>query len=105
MPRIIHEPDAAPVRPSRRALLAAAAGAAAAMAGAASKELMADPEQEAGFVYVESNVGAPGGNAILAFRRDAAGALTALPRSPFPAGGTGVFATSLALGPFDSDQN
>jgi 6-phosphogluconolactonase (cycloisomerase 2 family) len=62
-------------------------------------------EQPSGVVYVESNIGTPGGNSILAFRRDSQGELTSLPGSPFPTGGTGVFDTSLQLGPFDSDQN
>ena len=62
-------------------------------------------EQPSGVVYVESNIGTPGGNSILAFRRDSQGNLTPLPGSPFLTGGTGVFDTSLQLGPFDSDQN
>lgn len=62
-------------------------------------------EQPSAVVYVESNIGTPGGNSILAFRRDGQGNLTPLPGSPFLTGGTGVFDTSLQLGPFDSDQN
>ena len=58
-----------------------------------------------GVVYVESNVGVAGGNSVLAFRRDGQGNLTPLQGSPFLTGGTGVFDTSLQLGPFDSDQN
>ncbi len=56
-------------------------------------------------VYIESNIGTPGGNSILAFHRDRDGRLTPLPGSPFLTGGTGVFDLSLKLGPFDSDQN
>ena len=56
-------------------------------------------------VYVESNIGTPGGNSILAFRRDHDGNLTPLSGSPFLTGGTGVVDPSLKLGPFDSDQN
>ena len=52
-------------------------------------------------VYVESND--PNGNAIFAFSRAGDGSLTALPGSPFPAGGLGITPT-FALGPFDSDQ-
>jgi 6-phosphogluconolactonase (cycloisomerase 2 family) len=58
-----------------------------------------------GVVYVESNIGTPGQNSLLAFRRDKEGNLASLPGSPFLTGGTGVFDTSLKLGPFDSDQN
>src|SRR5579864_432489 len=58
-----------------------------------------------GVVYVESNIGTPAGNSILAFSRDGQGNLTPLAGSPFLTGGTGVFDTSLNLGPFDSDQN
>jgi hypothetical protein len=58
-----------------------------------------------GVVYVESNIGTPGGNSIFAFRRDSQGNLTPLPGSPFLTGGTGIFDLSLKLGPFDSDQN
>ena len=66
----------------------------------------------AGVVYIESNVGdPPGGNSILAFRRDAAGRLALL--GGFPTGGTGVHVPpdttfgnfAETLGPFDSDQN
>ena len=60
---------------------------------------------DTGVVYVGSNVGSPNGNSILAFVRDAHGRLTPLPGSPFPTRGKGVFDLSLALGPFDSDQN
>jgi DNA-binding beta-propeller fold protein YncE len=55
------------------------------------------------YVYVESNIGAAGQNYILAFESDR-GQLTPLPNSPFLTGGTGVFDTSLKLGPFDSDH-
>ncbi|HKW98345.1 MAG TPA: hypothetical protein VJN43_11485 [Bryobacteraceae bacterium] len=64
-----------------------------------------DGQPPSGVVYVESNIGAPGGNSILAFQRDAQGNLTPLAGSPFLTGGSGVFDASLALGPFDSDQN
>ncbi len=53
-------------------------------------------------VYVESND--PAGNAILAYVRDAEGALTPLRGAPFPTGGLGITPT-FALGPYDSDQN
>jgi DNA-binding beta-propeller fold protein YncE len=58
-----------------------------------------------GVVYIESNIGTPGGNSILAFQRDTQGNLTPLAGSPYPTDGTGVFDPSLKLGPFDSDQN
>jgi len=56
------------------------------------------------FVYVESNIQAPNGNTILAFQRNADGALTQIPGSPFPAGGSGVQDQSLGVGPYESDQ-
>jgi 6-phosphogluconolactonase (cycloisomerase 2 family) len=62
-------------------------------------------ERPSDLVYVESNIGIPGGNSILAFRRDRQGTLTPLPGSPFLTGGTGIVDLSLKLGPFDSDQN
>lgn len=62
-------------------------------------------ETPSGVVYVESNIGTPGGNSILAFRRDDQGTLTPLPGSPFLTAGTGIVDLSLKLGPFDSDQN
>lgn len=55
------------------------------------------------YVYVESNVGTPGMNSILAFE-NVNGELVPLPNSPFLTGGTGVFDTSLKLGPFDADH-
>ena len=57
----------------------------------------------AGVVYVEGNVADAPGNQILAYKRDAAGALTPLKGSPFSAGGAGI-SPSFALGPYDSDQ-
>jgi len=57
----------------------------------------------AGVVYVESNVADAPGNQILAYKRDAAGKLTPLAGSPFPAGGAGI-SPSFNLGPYDSDQ-
>jgi 6-phosphogluconolactonase (cycloisomerase 2 family) len=65
----------------------------------------ARPARASDIVYVESNIGMPGENSVFAFRRGADGSLTPLPGSPFRTGGTGVFDTTLALGPFDSDQN
>lgn len=56
-------------------------------------------------VYVESNDPTAGRNSILAYRRDDAGRLTPLAKSPFLTGGTGFFDASFKLGPFDSDQN
>jgi 6-phosphogluconolactonase (cycloisomerase 2 family) len=58
----------------------------------------------ANVVYVESNIATPQGNSILAYRREASGRLTPLPGSPFATHGTGVIDPSLALGPFDADQ-
>jgi 6-phosphogluconolactonase (cycloisomerase 2 family) len=58
-----------------------------------------------GVVYVESNKFGENANSILAFRRDAAGTLTALPGSPFLTGGSGVAVQEVPIvGPFDSDQ-
>lgn len=57
------------------------------------------------YVYVESNIKTPNGNSIFAFKRNAGGSLTALNNSPFPTGGAGVQDSSLALGPYDSDQD
>ncbi len=65
----------------------------------------APAETREGVVYVESNIGTANGNSILAYRRDAAGNLTALPDSPYATDGTGIYDTTLSLGPFDSDQN
>lgn len=59
--------------------------------------------QAKSYVYVESNVGVAGQNSILAYESNN-GQLTPLPNSPFLTGGTGVFDTSLKLGPFDSDH-
>ena len=61
--------------------------------------------QATGVVYVESNIPAPNGNSILAYSRDAAGNLTAIPGSPFATGGAGVGNAVPAEGQFDSDQN
>ncbi|MBW4698662.1 MAG: lactonase family protein [Aphanocapsa lilacina HA4352-LM1] len=58
-----------------------------------------------GIVYVGSNIGDDNSNSILGFRRDEAGNLTPLSGSPFLTGGEGIFDLSLAVGPFDSDQN
>ena len=58
-----------------------------------------------GIVYVEANDPTPGGNAVLGYRRDAAGRLTALPGSPFRTGGRGTVTPDIANGAFDSDQN
>ena len=58
-------------------------------------------EESTDVVYAESNSVA--GNSILAFKNDGSGKLTFL--SSTPAGGTGVYDPSFALGPFDSDQN
>jgi hypothetical protein len=57
----------------------------------------------AGTIYVQSNVADSPGNQILAYHRDGQGKLTPVPGSPFPAGGAGI-SPSLALGPYDSDQ-
>ncbi len=56
-----------------------------------------------GVVYVESNVADIPGNQVLGYKRDAAGKLTPLPGSPYPAGGAGI-SPSFNLGPYDSDQ-
>lgn len=61
-----------------------------------------------GLVYTQSNIPAPNSNTILAFRRDADGALTLLPEAPFPTGGAGISIDPDTLQPddaFDSDQN
>jgi len=87
------------IRPAR-AILRAGLTLAVALAGVA---LPAGPATAGDVVYVESNVATGRGNAILAFRRDAAGKLTMIPGSPFPAGGNGV-SPSFNLGPYDSDQ-
>lgn len=55
-------------------------------------------------VYVESNIASAQGNSIFAYRRDKHGSLTQLPGSPFATRGAGVVDPSLALGPFDADQ-
>src|SRR5262245_46838682 len=57
------------------------------------------------FGYVESNIQSPNGNSILAYRRNADGSLTPVNGSPFLSGGAGVQDTTIALGPYDSDQN
>jgi hypothetical protein len=56
------------------------------------------------YVYVESNISAPNGNSIYAFRLGSGGNLTPLPGSPFLTGGAGEQNTGSNLGPFDSDQ-
>jgi 6-phosphogluconolactonase (cycloisomerase 2 family) len=61
----------------------------------------ASPAWSFDVVYAESN--STGGNSILSFQNDGSGALRFL--SSTPAGGIGVFDSSFALGPFDSDQN
>jgi 6-phosphogluconolactonase (cycloisomerase 2 family) len=86
----------------------AAAGMCCVLLGAGPLPAQADdharPSRDAQVVYVESNIAAPLGNSILAYRRDSAGHLAPLPGSPFLTHGTGVADPSLALGPFDSDQ-
>ncbi len=57
------------------------------------------------YVYIGSNLKAPGANSIYAFVRTANGGLNAVNGSPFLTGGAGVQDSSLALGPYDSDQN
>jgi len=52
-------------------------------------------------IWLESNSTA--GNSILTFKNDGSGNLTFLGSTP--AGGIGVFDSTFALGPFDSDQN
>lgn len=61
----------------------------------------ASPAWSLDVVYAESNSTA--GNSILAFENDGTGALHFLGSTP--AGGIGVYDSSFALGPFDSDQN
>jgi 6-phosphogluconolactonase (cycloisomerase 2 family) len=68
---------------------------------AAAGELQAWGGESSDIVYAESN--SPAGNAILSFKNDGSGRLTFL--NSTPAGGTGVYDPSFALGPFDSDQN
>ena len=60
----------------------------------------ASPAWSFDVVYAESNSTA--GNSILSFENDGSGALRFLGSTP--AGGIGVFDSSFALGPFDSDQ-
>ena len=67
----------------------------------AAVELQAWGAESTDIVYAESNSVA--GNSILAFKNDGSGRLTFI--NSTPAGGTGVFDPSFALGPFDSDQN
>ena len=52
-------------------------------------------------IWLESN--STEGNSILAFKHDAAGTTTFIGSTP--TGGIGVFDETLALGPFDCDQN
>lgn len=67
-----------------------------------STPLRAQPSRTAGIVYVETN--APNNqNAVLAYRRDTNGRLHLA--GVYPTSGSGVFDTSLKLGPFDSDQD
>ncbi|MEO7338561.1 MAG: hypothetical protein ABIV63_18455 [Caldimonas sp.] len=77
---------------------------AAALATGAMQPALAGTDRASGVVYVESNIGTPNGNSILAFRRGPDGDLSPLPGSPFATRGRGVFDLSLNLGPFDSDQ-
>ncbi len=67
----------------------------------ATSSSAADNKPVAGIVYLESNRAE--NNSILAYVRDPDGQLRLL--NEYPTGGKGVFDTSLALGPFDSDQN
>ncbi|MEO7412476.1 MAG: beta-propeller fold lactonase family protein [Opitutaceae bacterium] len=61
----------------------------------------ADNKPTAAIVYVESNRAQ--NNSVLAFERTAKGELRLL--QEYATGGKGIFDTTLALGPFDSDQN
>ena len=56
-------------------------------------------------LYVESNVTAPGQNALFAYDIAADGSLSAKRGSPYLLDGTGYFDPSFALGPYDNDQN
>ena len=56
------------------------------------------------FVYVETNNPAPNGNAILAYKRNADGSLTASNQGAFYTGGTGFRNAGNLLGPDDSDH-
>ena len=62
---------------------------------AAAGELQAWGGESSDIVYAESN--SPAGNAILSFKNDGSGRLTFL--NSTPAGGTGVYDPSFALGP------
>ncbi|MEP7058096.1 MAG: hypothetical protein ABI809_10045 [Caldimonas sp.] len=73
------------------------------MAGA-MQLAFAGQDKTDGVVYVESNIGTPNGNSVLAFRRGANGELKPLSGSPFATRGRGIFDSSLKLGPFDADQ-
>ena len=57
------------------------------------------------YVYVESNISAPNGNSIYAFKHQTDGSLYSLAGSPFLTGGAGIVDTSLNVGPSDSDQD
>jgi len=64
------------------------AGALAGPAIASAHGWAARPGRSAGYVYLDNNTA--GANTISGFSRSAGGALTALPGSPFPAGGAGL---------------
>ncbi len=61
----------------------------------------ADNKPTSAIVFVESNRAVD--NSILAYERDPNGKLQLV--QEYPTGGKGIFDASLALGPFDSDQN
>ena len=94
----MHRPSPSPHRLGRLAAMASTL-AIAALGGTA----WSDDTPPNGVVYVESNVAAAPGNQILGYKRDAQGKLTALPGSPYDAGGAGI-SPSFNLGPYDSDS-
>ncbi len=92
-----------PTRGRRLAAGSCLAALAAVAVATGPRAARADDSPPVGVVYVESNVDKAPGNQILAYKRDASGALTPLKGSPFSTGGAGI-APSFALGPYDSDQ-
>src|SRR5690242_8933351 len=76
-------------RPSRKLPRTVLAGLLTLAGGALTPALAAaDPPQAGGYVYVDDN--SAGTNTIAAFARHDDGTLTALPGSPFGAGGAGT---------------
>jgi hypothetical protein len=87
-------------------LLTAVTGTAMLMGLVSCKKNPGGPEGTDGgkIVYTISNDYHDNANAVLAYRQNADGTLTALPGSPFLTGGSGVANPTEALGPDDSDN-